>query len=174
MMIYWDYPNKGKTCDINIWTIHIAEIKRVQHENGNLHNLAMKIPWYSVKWDDGSEGDYNSDSFCSSQVFEGTQNLWLQRLESWQFNTHQMLHIPKSIVVLMIRSFFVLVLVGHTLFFFPAPYFGPNRSWILTGVCNDYCMKSMPTEQIGSADWPSLYKGYHGFKYQINRRIASY
>ena len=42
------------------------------------------------------------DSFCTSQVFEGTQKSWLQRLESWQFDTHQMLHIPDSILILIL------------------------------------------------------------------------
>ena len=54
---------------------------------------------YLLKWD-------YQDLLCTSQIFEGIQKSWLKRLESWQFDTHQMLHIPKSILIRKIRSFF--------------------------------------------------------------------
>jgi len=86
----------------------ITPIEFFSRFNANFNDLAMKMPWYSIKWDDGSEEGSNSDSLCPSQVFKGTGNSWLQRLESWQFDPAKMLHIPNSILVLMVRSFFMI------------------------------------------------------------------
>ncbi len=60
----------------------ITPIEFFSRFNANFNDLAMKMPWYSIKWDDGSEEGSNSDSLCPSQVFKGTEKSWLQRLES--------------------------------------------------------------------------------------------